>query len=166
MATLPGNEIELVDALKGLMELDLDASSAYEAAIERLDDASFRSVMREFLLDHQRHIHKLGPLITAMGEVPPEGADLKGLLTRGRVVIGQLIGDAGILAAMRSNAEELALAYEQAADREDLSHEIREVLGCARADEQRHRAWIEGTLQRLATPEEPAVPAKDSISQP
>lgn len=163
MVPLPGNEVELVDTLKGLMELDLDAVSAYEAAIERLDDSSYGSVLREFLQDHQRHARELGPLIAAMGEVPPEGTDIKGLLTRGRVVIGQLIGDAGILAAMRSNAEETNQAYEQAADRDDLSPAVRDVLWRALADEQRHRAWIEGTLQRLEAPQEPR---EDASSQP
>jgi rubrerythrin len=165
MATSPGNEVELVDALKGLMELDLDAIAAYKTAIERLDDPSYRIVMREFLFDHQRHVRELGPAIAAMGETPPEGADgasTKGLLTRGRVVIGQLIGDAGILAAMRSNEEETSLAYAQAAERGDLSPKVRELLARALADEQRHRAWLEGTLARLQDPE----PLRDAISQP
>lgn len=155
MATSLGNEVELVDTLRGLMELDLDAVSAYEAAIERVDDPAYRSVLREFLLDHQRHVRELRPLIAARGEEPPEGTDIKGLLTRGRVVIGQLIGDAGILTAMRSNEEETHRAYERTADREDLSPEVRRVLLGALSDEQRHRAWLEGTLHRLEAPPEP-----------
>lgn len=163
MATVHGNEVELVDTLKGLMELDLDAVSAYETAIDRLDDPAYRSVLKEFLLDHQRHVRELRPLVAARGEEPPEGTDIKGLLTRGRVVIGQLIGDAGILTAMRSNEEETHQAYEQAAGREDLSPEVRYVLLGALSDEQRHRAWLEGTLQRLEAPQEPA---EETTSQP
>lgn len=149
MATLIGNETNLVDLLKHLIELDFDAIAAYQAAIERLTDPSFKSVLREFMADHGRHTQDLSPFVSAMGEDPPTQGDLKSLLTKGKVLIGQITGDTGILSAMRSNEEDTNTAYERAVERADVPVDIRDALQRALADERRHRAWIEGTLQRI-----------------
>jgi hypothetical protein len=38
-----------------------------------------------------------------MGRTPPKEGDMKALLTKGKVVIAGLMGDAAILQAMRTN---------------------------------------------------------------
>lgn len=162
MATMIGSEAHVVDMLIHLVELDFDAIAAYRAAIERLDSPRPKRAMQEFLLDHERHIRELSPLIRELGGTPPLEGDLKSVLTKGKVVIGQLMGDAGILGAMRSNEDDTNDAYERAASRIDAREPVRLVLARGLADERRHRGWIEAELERLRRLQE----AQDTDEQP
>lgn len=157
MATLIGKEPDLADNLRDLMELDYDAVSAYQAAIDRLKNPSYKTTMRAFLFDHIRHITELRPVVLALGVQPPEGADAKALLTTGKVLLGQIVGDRGILRAMRSNEEDTNTAYERTLLRGDLTAGLSEILQRGLADERRHRTWFEDIL-RSPHPQEPPVP--------
>jgi uncharacterized protein (TIGR02284 family) len=149
MATLIGNEASFVDTLKSLIELDFDAAEAYEAAISRLDDPLVRDQLGQFMSDHQRHIQELSALVRDLGQVPPTTSDIKAVLTQGKVVIGGLVGDKGILSAMRSNEDDTNQAYEQALKRNDILSRAEGILKQNLADERRHRSWIEERLSRM-----------------
>lgn len=151
MATMVGREKDQAKLLNDLAELDYDAIEAYRAAIERIDDVNDKAQLRRFLEDHERHVSELTILIRGMGEEAPRGADIKGVLTKGKVVVGGLIGDRAILLAMKSNEEDTNTAYERAAARDDLPAHVREVIERNLADERRHRAWIEARLERQQT---------------
>jgi len=141
-----GKELRLVDTLKHLIALDFDAMTAYQAAIDRLESPRYRRALKEFMTDHWRHTQQLTPIVEELGEIAPTHADAKRILTKGRVLLGQLAGDRGILIAMHSNEEDTNGAYEHASARQDLPLHIREVLQTALSDELRHRTWIERTL--------------------
>lgn len=158
MATLIGKETDLVDTLKNLMELDFDAVSAYQAAIDRLENPSYKTAMRAFLADHIRHTTELRPAVLALGGAPPSGADAKALLTKGKVLLGQIVGDRGILMAMRSNEEDTNTAYERSLMRTDLTAPVIDILQRGLADERRHRALIEDALKSMQPQEEPVQP--------
>jgi uncharacterized protein (TIGR02284 family) len=149
MATFIGNEPAFIDTLKNLIELDFDAAAAYEAAISRLEDPLIKDPLGEFMSDHQRHIQELSALVRELGELPPEAGDLKAVLTQGKVVVGGLVGDAGILHAMASNEDDTNTAYEQALKRTDILPRAAGLLKQNLADERRHRAWIEQRLSRI-----------------
>lgn len=149
MATTIGTETDLESLLSDLIELDYDATAAYEAAIERLDDDIAKQRLTEFKADHTRHIHELGQLMRDMGEAPPESGDMKSVLTQGKVVMAGLSGDKAILKAMRSNESDTNSAYERASGRDDLTPEIQAVLDKNLGDERRHRDWIEEYLAAL-----------------
>lgn len=147
MATLIGKESRLIDTLKNLIELDFDAINAYQAAIDRLDSPIFKTAMREFMADHERHIQELTGVVLDMGDAPPTKGDLKSILTKGKVLIGQITGDAGILSAMHSNEEDTNTAYERSLSRDDvIPPNIFTILARALEDERRHKAWIERAL--------------------
>jgi uncharacterized protein (TIGR02284 family) len=146
MATLVGRETHFTDTMKQLVELDYDAVAAYQAAIDRLDDPFTRDHLGEFMSDHQRHIQELSHLLRELGFEPPTESDAKAFLTQGKVVIGSLVGDKGILAAMRSNEDDTNEAYERALEREDVLPRARGLLERNLEDERRHRAWIEQRL--------------------
>jgi uncharacterized protein (TIGR02284 family) len=149
MATTIGTESDLVEALKNLIELDFNAIEAYEAAVERLDDATTRQTMMAFMADHERHTQVLRQVVFQMGgEVPAKG-DFKRVLTKGKVVIGEIIGDRGILMAMKSNEDDTNAAYENAAARTDVDSELQQILDRNLADERRHRAWIVARLDQM-----------------
>ncbi|MEX0827508.1 MAG: DUF2383 domain-containing protein, partial [Haliea sp.] len=73
MATTIGNEDNLDTLLSNLIELDYDAIEAYDAAIERLDDAGYRQALEQFCQDHVDHTLNLSQLLRSRGGLPPEG---------------------------------------------------------------------------------------------
>jgi uncharacterized protein (TIGR02284 family) len=154
MATMT-NERELIQLLNGLIELDFDAIEAYKAAVERLVDTSDKAQLGQFLEDHRRHVSDLSSLVSQMNGTPKNHADVKQILTKGKVVLGGLIGDRAILQAMKSNEDDTNRAYEKALGKSIAPAHIREALERNLQDERRHRAWIEQRLvaqQRAAHP--------------
>ena len=149
MATLIGKETQVVNLLINLVELDFDAIGAYQAAIERLDSPLCKGMMQQFMQDHERHTRELSQIIIELGGKPPTSGDLKEVLTRGKVVVGQITGDSGILMAMQSNEDDTNTAYERAVARLDVTERTRVLLGRCLEDERRHRAWIANELDRM-----------------
>src|SRR5690606_10584177 len=111
MATMTGKEADPIKMLSNLVELDFDAVEAYEAAIERLEDESSRRKLSEFKADHERHIRDLSDALSRHGTIPPNKGDFKRVLTKGKVVMGQIAGDRGILHAMKTNEDDTNSAY-------------------------------------------------------
>ena len=146
MVTIRGKEVDVTKMLCDLIELDYDAIEAYQAAIDRLEDFMVQQQMRAFMADHERHVRDLSDIVEGTGGSAPTKGDFKRVLTKGKVVIGQVVGDRGILMAMKSNEDDTNQAYEQAVRRHDLPPETRDLLQRNLADERRHRAWIEDRL--------------------
>jgi uncharacterized protein (TIGR02284 family) len=149
MATTVGTESTLEDLLADMIQLDYDAADAYQAAIDRLDDPSFRSTLSEFKRDHLRHIEELGTVLSGMGRTPPKQGDMKSLLASGKVVMGGLMGDKAILQAMRTNEADTNTAYERAVQFRDLPQDARDAFQRGLEDERRHCEWILTTLKTL-----------------
>lgn len=135
--------------LNNLIELDYDAIAAYQAAIDRLENAEYKSRMEDFKKDHERHIENLGKLVSAQGKEPASRGDMKQILTKGQVVIGGLAGDGAILEAMKLNEDQTNSQYERAVD-DDFPEEVHRALEQGLADERRHRGWLKETLERMA----------------
>lgn len=149
MVTMAGTQKNLGHLLNSLIELDYDAVSAYEAAIERLDNPQYRAQLTEFLTDHQRHIVELRPIAGRYADKVAQGPDLKQVLTTGKVMLAGMVGDKAILMAMKTNENDTNTAYERACQHRDAPAEVLTVLQRNLADEQRHRAWLETTLSNL-----------------
>lgn len=148
MATMVGTEKDLNHLLEKLIELDFDAAEAYQAAIERLEDATAKARLSEFKQDHLRHTENLGKILRDSGREPPHKGDIKRILTKGKVVVAGLVGDKAILKAMKTNEDDTNHAYERAVNNPVAPAQVKDVLRANLADERRHREWIE---QRLAT---------------
>ncbi len=142
MTTTVGTETTLESLLEDLVQLDYDAADAYQAAIDRLENSSYRTRLTEFKRDHLRHITELGDILSSMGRSPPKEGDMKALLAKGKVVIAGLMGDEAILQAMRTNEADTNTAYERAVNFNGLQANTREVLQHGLADERRHCEWI------------------------
>lgn len=149
MVTTVGTESNVLDLLEDLIKLDYDAIAAYEAAISRLDGKTFIAEMTAFRDDHVRHTQNLGALLGPMGRTPPTEGDAKAMLTKGKVLLADLLGDKAILQAMKTNEDDTNTAYERAVKHADVDMTTRQVLERNRADEARHRSWIEQTLATL-----------------
>lgn len=138
---------QIISELSDLIELDYDAIAAYQAAIERLDDASYKQKFTEFLADHERHVEELGTAVREAGGNPPTKGDAMEILTKGKVVLAGLIGDETILKAMRINEGVTNTKYETAADT-GYPENIQELLTRGLADERRHKEWLAVTLEK------------------
>jgi uncharacterized protein (TIGR02284 family) len=135
-----------IKKLNDLIELDFDAIEAYQAAIERLERNEYKTKLQEFLGDHERHTRNLAEHVVQLGGSPSTGPDFKRHLTKGKVVLADLVGqDRAILTAMRANEEVTNKRYELAlsAHVDGMPANVRATIESNLADERRHRAWIE-----------------------
>ena len=101
MTTTVGTENTLESLLEDLIQLDYDAADAYQAAIDRLENSSYRTGLAEFKRDHLRHITELGDILSSMGRTPPKEGE-KPSWPRARWS-SPVMGDEAILQAMRTN---------------------------------------------------------------
>lgn len=149
MVTTVGTEKNVHTMVQHLIELDYDAVAAYQAAIDRLENPTFRKRLAEFMADHVRHTQELGRILVEAGRTAPTQGDLKSVLTKGKVLIAGLVGDKAILMAMRTNEEDTNTAYERAFDHPEVAGELRDCLRRGLDDERRHRELIAKQLATL-----------------
>jgi rubrerythrin len=144
MVTMVGKQAEFGNAVIELIELEYDATEAYEAAISRIENTVYKGKLSEFLNDHRRHIEELSLLLKKHGyAVPQRGILEKSWLTKGKVVLANLIGDATILSAMLSNEKDTNTAYERMNERTDKWDDAKDILQRGLEDERRHKNWCE-----------------------
>jgi hypothetical protein len=153
---------DITEVLCDLVALDFDAIEAYESAIDRLEDEASRTQLAEFKGDHHRHVQVLRAHVSLFGMTAPTSDDFKHFLTQGKVVLGSIVGDEGILKAMRSNKDTTKQKYEQAVKTvqearqsevllfdpmrgEVLLNDLKRNL----EDEHRHRVWIQARLSGM-----------------
>lgn len=149
MVTMVGNESSIQDLVTNLIYLEHDALAAYESCIERLDDKSLAAKIAEFKADHDEHVRVLNEMARQLGIEAPTGGDMKQMLTTGKIVIADMMGDAAILKAMKTNEDDTVTAYERASRHADAIPESKAFFMKARQDEERHRAWMETTAQSV-----------------
>lgn len=147
MVTRVGLQENFSDSLIELIELDYDAIEAYESAINRLDNHFYKSKLEDFKQDHDRHVQELSNLLQKHGYEPPSGPSGKQWLTKGKVVLANLVGDKMILKAMKSNELDTNIAYETMNDRDDMWSDAKGLIARALKDEHRHKAWLEATIK-------------------
>jgi rubrerythrin len=119
----------------------------YEAAINRIVNRDYKDKLSEFKEDHQRHCEELSEFLSHHGKQPPTGPSAKQWLTKGKVLLANLIGDETILRAMVDNEMDTNTAYERIYNRDDKLPETEKTLRRGLDDERRHRRWLEETLE-------------------
>lgn len=147
MATFVGQQENIIDAIKSLIELDFDAVEAYDAAINRLENELYKDAMKEFKADHESHVRELQAYLKTQNQEAPNEADFKSLLTQGKVSIAAIISEKAILKAMQSNEEDTNLAYECISKHRDVSGPLADILKRGLEDEQKHSRWIDNALK-------------------
>jgi hypothetical protein len=141
---------EIGDELKRLIQLDVDAVLAYDRAITAVGEGHVASNLAAFRLDHQRHVLELSKALLDLGVNPPEAKpDLKGSILGGLTAVRSRLGTEQALQAMRSN-EQLTNSSYATALAKPFPDEVLELVRRNYADEQRHLAWIEKTLDTRA----------------
>lgn len=141
---------DAVKQLKSLVQLDIDASLAYEKAIQGIEPEhpQVKSNLQQFKADHERHILDLSNVLNALGHEAPEyKRDIKGVLLEGMTAMRSAMGTRQALKAMRQNEMLTNAKYEKATKLETLPGEIRAIIVRAHEDERTHLAYIEQILE-------------------
>jgi hypothetical protein len=137
---------EIADELRRLIQLDVDAVLAYDRAIAAIGEGMVASSLAAFRLDHQRHVLELSKGMLDLGVNPPEAKpDLKGSILGGLTAVRSRLGTEQTLQAMRSN-EQLTNGSYATAVAKPFPEDVLAIVRKGYADEQRHLAWIERTL--------------------
>lgn len=148
MVTMVGMQGSFLNAIKDLIELEYDTVEAYEAALNRIESDEYKDKLQEFLNDHRRHIKELSDLLGSHGEDAPTGPSMgKQWLTKGKVVLGGMVGDKTILSAMSSNEIDTNKAYERIVSFSDKWDDAKEIIDRAYSDEKRHKAWLDNEIK-------------------
>lgn len=149
MVTLVGTQSNFITALQELLELEYIASETYEAAINRLEDTEYKDKLSQFKADHQRHIQQLSSYLKKHKADVPQGPTGKQIMTISKVAIGKLFGDQAILQAMHDAEDDTNTAYERITQHKSKTKDCDEIVNAALADERKHRAWVEKTINQL-----------------
>jgi uncharacterized protein (TIGR02284 family) len=144
--TTPEDKVTAV--LSDLIALDFDAVEAYEQAIQRLADEPAKKELARFRGDHERHIRELSAVVKQRGAEPPAQGSFKRFLTQGKVVLASIVGDDGILKAMKSNEDTTNQKYAESLATAGLKPELVKLLEKNLEDERRHRVWLEGRIAK------------------
>ncbi|MDY7228392.1 DUF2383 domain-containing protein [Hyalangium rubrum] len=137
---------KMIERLNDLIALDYDAVGAYEAAIDRIHEEFLRMRLREFQLDHRRHIQDLSIVVERMGGKARERPDVKGFLLKGFTAVTALMGTEAALRAMQGNERLTNSTYRKAMEQE-WTDDVRQIIDRNFHDEQRHLAFIEESLR-------------------
>ena len=142
---------EILSQIEKLIQLDVDATHAYDQAIKNVDDQAIKDKLVLFQGDHRRHIDLLSAKVLELGGTPPElSSDFKGFFISGFTALRSLTGTKGALEAMETNEKLTTSKYQDAAQLvwpTDLSSIIQSNL----ADEQRHLSFVREAIATIAS---------------
>lgn len=136
------NRDEILDKLEKLIQLDVDATHAYDQAIKNVNEQVIKDKLIQFQADHRKHIDLLSAKVLELGGTPPElSSDFKGFIISGFTALRSLTGTKGALEAMETNERLTTSKYEEAT-KQDFPTDIAAIIRTNYADEQRHLAFI------------------------
>ena len=148
---------EMVDNINSLIQLDIDAVSAYEEALKKIEHPRINDRISEFKADHEHHIERLSDALRAAGEIPVErSVDFKGFFIGGFTSLRSLTGDEGALKAMRSNEQLTNKKYKEASEEWILEPSVAGIVANNYEDEKRHLSYIQQAIESKAWEESAA----------
>lgn len=139
---------DLAQVLNHLLHLGYDLAGAYKTARARLKNPALLERLRAIDESHLGYMRDLSECVVNLGHTPTTSGDLHGLLERGRVILGDLRGELGILKAMAANEKDMCTAYKRALAHPGMPSEISVVISKALAHETRHRVLYDHILGR------------------
>lgn len=147
MTTLVGTQQDFASAVTSLLTLEYDTLEAYTMAIDKLENVDYMQKLREFSDDHDRYIRQLSMLLTLHKIEFTAGPDMKQWLTKGKVMLANLVNDKSILHAMLSNEIDTNKAYDNMLNRNDIWSDAVEFLMNAKDEETKHCEWFEENIK-------------------
>jgi len=140
------NRDEILNQLEKLIQLDVDATHAYDQAIKNVGEQPIKDKLILFQGDHRRHVDLLSAKVVELGGTPPEFAsDFKGFFISGFTALRSLTGTKGALEAMETNEKLTTSKYQEAA-KLGWPSDISTIIQSNLADEQRHLSFVREAL--------------------
>ena len=142
---------ETVDRLSYICKIDIDAVDAYTQVIKNIDeeDQEIAERLKQYRVDHERHILVLTDLIKNMGENPPERSkNFTGFTIEGFTLVSSLSGTEGAFRAMETNEKLTNERYDDAR-KWDLNPEIVGIMEEFYSDEKTHLTYIRDILDTI-----------------
>jgi len=141
---------EILNQLEKLIQLDVDATHAYDQAIKNVDEQSIKDKLLLFQGDHRKHIDVLSAKVLELGGTPPElTSDFKGFFISGFTALRSLTGTKGALEAMETNEKLTTSKYQEAA-KMVWPTDITSVIQSNLADEQRHLSFVREAIATIS----------------
>jgi uncharacterized protein (TIGR02284 family) len=147
---------KIIEQLNEVLQIDIDAVGAYQAAIDSLDVLDIKQQLIRFKGDHDRHVVDLRGIIQRLGGDPNKRPDIKGAARKTMTKIAGLVGAETILRAMLSNERATNDVYAKHVQK-SFPPDILDLLRRNYGDEQRHLAWVQSALQQRLW-EQPSAP--------
>lgn len=145
---------EAISGLNDLLQLDHDAISAYDIAIEQLENREHALQIEGFKRDHERHIRELNDLILELGGTPANEPHATAPLKQAiqRVAAGG--GDKALLTAWRTNELQAMTKYDSYAQKAVFwGPALKRLIDRNALDEERHYSWVVGLMGQGEAPE-------------
>jgi rubrerythrin len=140
---------EILNQLEKLIQLDVDATHAYDQAIKNVDDQAIKDKLVLFQGDHRRHIDILSAKVLELGGTPPElTSDFKGFFISGFTALRSLTGTRGALEAMETNEKLTTTKYQDAAQLV-WPTDITTIIQANLSDEQRHLSFVREAISTI-----------------
>ncbi len=139
---------EQIKKIKNLIHLDYDSVTAYNDAIDKIEDVRIKNVITNYRNDHQVHIRLFNDILEQVGHRPINSTDFEGYLVDTFVRIGPLAGTIGVLEALELNEQLVKRHYEDALD-SLINTDYYNLVKCCYEDELRHQEYIATFLLRL-----------------
>jgi len=127
------------DVLNGLIQIDIDATFAYQQAIGDIQEPAIQLELKSFLADHRRHIQELSALLREIGGKPINlTRDIKGYIIEGMTSLRGLAGTQATLRAMITNENLINSYYKEALEYAGFPKDVRSLIKRNFDDEKRH----------------------------
>lgn len=148
MTTFVGSQHDFGKALHALVQLTQDTVQAYNSALDRLEDESFKQALMGYRDVLREHIADIDRVLVHHNRAVPSGPSYKQYLTTGKVAIADMLGDDfSILKALHTTVHDLEQAYRRVSEHDDRWRELMPVLTQARDDVSAQALWIDQASQ-------------------
>lgn len=142
------NAVGLVAGLNELIRRNKDSLAGIGDALEFVTKPELREGLRKLRTSHEHHIDLLGGTVLLLGGAPAAEQDWHHWISEGKVYLGKLRGDKGVLQAVHSEEEDLRDEYFKKIGELKNSPEavsmIREILD----DSEKNLEWLERAIMR------------------
>jgi rubrerythrin len=140
---------EVLDRLRDLIRVDIDAVHAYALFLQHLEDAPNREKISRFCRDHEMHIMELTSMVTSIEDekAPAFTQQFQGFSTEGfRSPEGSSLEEA--IRTMLDNERILSSQYKAVVAIHEMPPEFHMVIERYYKQEQKHLSFLEELLER------------------
>jgi hypothetical protein len=160
---------KVIDFGNDMLAFEHMAMSGYDSAISGFssDYPGIADKLREFRLDHERHVRELDAVVCACGGEPRTTPHLKAVFKKPLMELKRLQGGESLLGGMVSNEEAAVEQYDWAvkeATNLGFRSEIVNILRRALEDERRHLAYCVQQYESFRT--RTKISAPESAQKP